>query len=133
MKAVRPYWFFENRFDNKSHKHYFRNIMPPPLIMLWHEKYTYIHDFIYELDFLDFYYLLRWAIILGLSLVFLFEIEKGRQNIYFAGAMSTTTHANMIIPLPLIILFLISTFYTENALFVWESRIKRLSTLGRRY
>ena len=23
---------------------------------------TYIHDFIYELDFLDFYYLLRWAI-----------------------------------------------------------------------
>ena len=52
----------KNRFDNKSHKHYFRNFLPPPLIMLRHEKYTYIHDFIYELDFLDFYYLLRWAI-----------------------------------------------------------------------
>ena len=48
----------------------------------------------------------------------LLEIEKGRQNVYLTGAMSTTTHANMIIPLPLIILFLISTFYTENALFV---------------
>ena len=120
-KGYKIIFAFENRFDNKSHKHYFRNFLPPPLIMLRHEKYTYIHDFIYELDFLDFYCLLRWAIILGLSLIFLFEIEKGRQNVYFSGAMSTTTHANMIIPLPLIILFLISTFYIVEMFFLCES------------
>ena len=133
-EGYKTLFVFKNRFDNKSHKHYFRNFLPPPLIMLRHEKYTYIHTWFYLwTGFLRLLLPFKMGHILGLSLVFSFEIEKGRQNVYFTGAMSTTTHANMIIPLPLIILFLISTFYSRNVLFVWELRIKRLSTLGRQY